>query len=243
MIAVIVLGFRLYVILIMILPKYYDENIANFDNLQIAGQDQDNFNGVEVSLNDENENDDCPICLGPFKESGFIKGTGVCDHVFHAKCLEDSLKKDSKCPVCRAVIKKKFGPCPDGYMYITARKDMHCTGYEDCGTIVIDYRLLGGVQGPQHPNPGVRYFSEMRQAYLPDNEAGKQVLKLLKKAWEMKLTFRVGTSLSSGRNNVITWNDIHHKTDPYGGPYGYPDATYFERVTADMHAMGVRLDE
>ena len=59
----------------------------------------------------------------------------------------------------------------------------------------------------------------------------------------MKLTFTVGTSLSSGRRNVITLNDIHHKTSSHGGPYGYPDATYLERVTADMHAFGVRLDE
>ena len=59
----------------------------------------------------------------------------------------------------------------------------------------------------------------------------------------MKLTFTVGTSLSSGERNVITWNDIHHKTSSHGGPYGYPDATYLERVTADMHALGVRLDD
>ena len=223
----------------------YDEQIANFkeENKQPARYYQDDFNGVEVLLNDENENDDCPICLGPFKESGSIKGTGACDHVFHAKCLEDSLKQDFKCPVCRAVIKKKLGPCPNGHMYITAHKDMHCAGYEDCGTIVIEYELKGGVQGPQHLNPGVRYYADSRVAYLPDNEAGKNVLKLLKKAWEMKLTFRVGTSLTTGDTNVITWNDIHHKTDPSYGPYGYPDATYLERVTADMHALGVRLDE
>ena len=89
------------------------------------------------------------------------------------------------------------------------------------------------------------YYPDGRIAYLPDNEAGKQVLKLLKKAWEMKLTFRVGTSLSTGAINVITWNDIHHKTRLQGGSanYGYPDATYLERVTEDMHALGVRLDE
>ena len=228
-------------------PLDYNEKIANFDeeSKQPAGQDQDSFNGVEVSLNNENEKDDCPICLGPFKESGPIKATGACDHVFHAQCLEDSLKQDFKCPVCRAVIKKKLGPCPNGHMYITGYKNMHCAGYENCGTIVINYELKGGVQGPQHPNPGVRYCADGRQAYLPDNEAGKEVLKLLKKAWEMKLTFRVGTSLSTGAANVITWNDIHHKTRRVGGSanYGYPDETYLERVTADMHALGVRLDE
>ena len=225
----------------------YDEKIANFneENKQPDGRYQDDFNGVEVSLSDENENDDCPICLGPFKENGPIKGTGACCHVFHAKCLEDSLKQDFKCAVCRAVIKKKLGPCPNGYMYITAHKDLHCAGYENCGTIVIRYALRGGVQGPQHPNPGVRFYPDQRTAFLPDNEAGKEVLKLLKKAWEMKLTFQIGTSISTGATNVITWNDIHHKTSLYGGSanYGYPDVTYLVRVTADMHALGVRLDE
>ena len=119
------------------------EMIANFDeeSEQPAGHDQDDFNGFEVALNDENENDDCPICLGPFKESGPIKATGACDHVFHAQCLEDSLKQDFKCPVCRAVIKKKLGPCPNGYMSIRANKNLHCAGYEKCGTIVIIYML------------------------------------------------------------------------------------------------------
>lgn len=53
----------------------------------------------------------------------------------------------------------------------------------------------------------------------------------------------MGTSLTSGANNVITWNDIHHKTSLFAGPYGYPDAGYLRRVTADMNAMGVRVEE
>ena len=120
---------------------------------------------------------------------------------------------------------------------------MHLAGYEDCGTIQIYYFLLGGIQGPQHGNPGARYFNDNRIAFLPDNEAGRRVLELFKKAWKMKLTFTVGTSLSTGQKDVVTWNDIHHKTSLNGGPYGYPDPTYLERVTADMHALGVRLDE
>ena len=53
----------------------------------------------------------------------------------------------------------------------------------------------------------------------------------------------MGRSLTSGEDNVITWNDIHHKTSLYGGPYGYPDAGYLGRVAADMAAMGVRVEE
>ena len=30
--------------------------------------------------------------------------------------------------------------------------------------------------------------------------------------------FTVGKSVTSGQENVVTWNDIHHKTSIYGGP-------------------------
>ena len=68
---------------------------------------------------------------------------------------------------------------------------------------------------------------------------------MLKKAWDMKLTFTVGTSLTTGAKDVITWNDIHHKTSRSGGisNYGYPDPNYLDRVTEDMEALGVTLDD
>ena len=220
----------------------HEETVANFDKKKKKSTGQ-SFNGVKVFLNDENKTNDCAVCLSPLKGNGPVKGTGVCEHVFHGKCLKDVLKKSHKCPVCRAVVVEKLGPCPDGYMYVRTCKTRHCAGYEDCGAIIVDYQLLGGIQGSQHENPGARYNGDYRMAYLPDNEAGRRVLELFKKAWKMKLTFTVGTSLSTGRRDVVTWNDIHHKTSLNGGPYGYPDPTYLERVTADMHALGVRLDE
>ena len=42
-----------------------------------------------------------------------------------------------------------------------------------------------------------------QHAYLPDNTEGNKVLELLKKAWVMKLTFTIGTSLRTGTENVI----------------------------------------
>ncbi len=57
--------------------------------------------------------------------------------------------------------------------------------------------------------------------YLPDNNEGNEVLGLLHRAFQQKLIFTVGTSTTSGLNNVVTWNDIHHKTNKYGGPERY----------------------
>lgn len=44
------------------------------------------------------------------------------------------------------------------------------------------------------------------------------MLTLFRKAFDQRLTFTIGTSMTTGRPNVITWNDIHHKTSCTGGP-------------------------
>ena len=195
-----------------------------------------------MQLDAENKNDECPICLQPMHQDGPLKGTNVCNHVFHSECLADSLKHDGKCPVCRAVIIKKLGPCPKGNMFVKTDPDLHCEGHVDCGTIKIKYIIPIGVQGSEHPNPGVEYPSNSREAFLPDNDEGRNVLELLKKAWKMRMTFKVGTSLTTGQSNVVTWNDIHHKTSTSRGPYGYPDAGYLRRITLDMNVMGINLN-
>lgn len=69
-----------------------------------------------------------------------------------------------------------------------------------------------------HPNPGKTYYGITRKAYLPDNKEGQEVLQLLRRAFNQKLIFTVGNSRTTGAEDVITWNDIHHKTSIYGGP-------------------------
>lgn len=73
----------------------------------------------------------------------------------------------------------------------------------------------------QHPNPGRHYSGIKRTAYLPDSKEGNEVLQLLKRAFDQKLIFTVGTSRTTGMENQVTWNDIHHKTSPTGGPERY----------------------
>ncbi|XP_033111760.1 probable E3 ubiquitin-protein ligase DTX3, partial [Anneissia japonica] len=92
-----------------------------------------------------------------------------------------------------------------------------------------------------HPNPGQSFQGAHRTAYLPNNPEGKDVAKLLRRAFDAKLVFTVGTSTTSGCSNVVTWNDIHHKTSVHGGPerYGYPDQTYLKRVKAELAAKGI----
>ena len=69
-----------------------------------------------------------------------------------------------------------------------------------------------------HPNPGTHYSGMQRTAYLPDNQEGNEVLKMLRKAFQHRLVFTIGESVTTGAKGVITWNDIHHKTNTLGGP-------------------------
>jgi len=67
------------------------------------------------------------------------------------------------------------------------------------------------------------------------------VLELLKKAFDRKLIFTIGRSVTTGHDNRIVWNGIHHKTNTSGGSayFGYPDPTYFDRVKLELAAKGV----
>ena len=69
----------------------------------------------------------------------------------------------------------------------------------------------------EHPNPGRTYDGASRRAYLPNSPEGQKVLELLERAFKLQLIFTVGQSSTSGRHNVVTWNDIHHKTSQSGG--------------------------
>jgi deltex-like protein len=78
-------------------------------------------------------------------------------------------------------------------------------------------------------------------AYLVDDPQGREVLALLQIAFDRRLTFTVGWSQTTGRDNQVVWSGI--RMDPYGGPmqHGYPDETYHARVKAELAEFGVTL--
>lgn len=73
----------------------------------------------------------------------------------------------------------------------------------------------------EHPNPGKIYKGINRSGYLPNNEKGRLIAKLLNVAFSRQLVFTIGRSRTTGHGGVITWNDIHHKTRMEGGPARY----------------------
>jgi deltex-like protein len=103
--------------------------------------------------------------------------------------------------------------------------------------------IASGIQGPEHPNPGRPYYAVgfPRVCYLPDTEKGRKVLKLLSIAFERRLIFTVGRSVTTGREDVVTWNEIHHKTEPgvSNTGHGFPDSGFLDRCLAELAAQGV----
>jgi deltex-like protein len=108
------------------------------------------------------------------------------------------------------------GKCPKGRMSVKFIK-REVKGYDCKGVFEIEYTIPKGKQGKEHPSPGVEYlFSpNPRTCYLPANTQGVKILIMQMQAWENRLTFDVGTSSSTGKDNRVIWN-FHQKTQNKG---------------------------
>lgn len=155
------------------------------------------------------------------------------DHFFHIECLSNYIqeKEGFKCPNCQTIYGLFLGSMPPGTFWVEVKDNMHCQGFPKDGTIIIHY----------HFDSGRNYSGTSRTCYLPNNEKGRDVLALLKIAFDRKLTFVIGTSVTTGQKNTVVWNGIHHKTSMSGGAtnFGYPDDNYFNRVEEELAAKGV----
>ena len=106
------------------------------------------------------------------------------DHYFHSECIARWLDEKGKCCHCQRRYAIETGNQP-----LTGRLNwsfikQSCSGFENYGTIRISFEFDGGIQGPEHYHPGQPYGSEYREAFLPNNEAGREALELTKIAWK-----------------------------------------------------------
>ena len=84
--------------------------------------------------------EECPICLD-FPGAGQLK-TLSCGHSFCRTCIAKSLGTRKACPVCgRTGWQPKKGKMSD-----KVDKNVKLIGYESCGTIVITYSFVPGIQ-------------------------------------------------------------------------------------------------
>ncbi|KAM3611201.1 uncharacterized protein V6R79_014853 [Siganus canaliculatus] len=188
----------------------------------------------------EGEDELCPICMEPTVKTE--KETLPCKHSFCRQCLKTAFAYKPVCPTCGKVYGALIGTQPDGGKMTVTTSPSSLPGYERYGTIIIQYHIPSGIQKEEHPNPGQPYEGLSRTAYLPDCPQGQRIKQLLQQAFTQRLVFTVGRSNTSGRSNVVTWNDIHHKTSTHGGPtkYGYPDPDYLRRVQDELTVKGIK---
>ncbi|XP_022899269.1 putative RING-H2 finger protein ATL21A [Olea europaea var. sylvestris] len=50
------------------------------------------------------ESNACPICLEGYRPEETVRCISVCKHGFHANCIEQWLRKNGTCPVCRTLV-------------------------------------------------------------------------------------------------------------------------------------------
>ncbi|CAF2756279.1 unnamed protein product [Rotaria sp. Silwood2] len=215
------------------------ESSMDIDDSQIPIQNS----SLQKSNTQTMESINCPICLD---DLGSLYATlPVCQHRFHTDCITQWLQSSGKqtCPTCGYL----YGPQPPHGQMTVGYILTPLPGFpiEQCSpneapTFEITYTIPSGIQGPLNPCPGQPYTGTVRKAYLPNNSEGKYVLQLLRRAFEDQHVFTIGKSTTTGTDNVVTWNDIHHKTNITGGSenFGYPDPTYLLRVRQELSDKG-----
>ncbi|KAK2854798.1 hypothetical protein Q7C36_006667 [Tachysurus vachellii] len=113
-------------------------------------------------------------------------------------------------------------------------------GYPKCDTIQINMEFEDGIQTENHPNPGQKYYGLKTVAYVPQNNEGMKVYRMLEVAFKHKLLFTVATT-STGEERV-TFSDIPLKTKESGGhdSFSYPDPEYLKTVTKILKSKGIK---
>lgn len=186
---------------------------------------------------DPSEREDCLICSDEYESEPANWKVLQCTHKLCTQCykqiqitrttMSGVTHTFTKCPFCMISSGVEIGTCPDGTMTISV-VPTPCQGYEPYNSISIQYCINND------------RYQLSRTAYLPNNDAGNEVLKLLQTAWDRRICFTIGTSATNGQEDVVVWN-IHHKTAQNGGveSHGYPDDTYMNRCKMELNAYGI----
>lgn len=109
---------------------------------KLKGQSGDSVVKNKHTTEDDNNVNNCPICLYKITEGRKLD----CTHEFCHKCLLQSVNKMGPCcPVCKHVFGMMVGNQPDGTMTTTINITP-LPGFTKCSTIVINYDIPRGIQ-------------------------------------------------------------------------------------------------
>ncbi|KAI6192411.1 E3 ubiquitin-protein ligase [Aphelenchoides bicaudatus] len=230
--------------------KTFDKKTIQEMHRQCLKDKQNEATSSKSSQMEDDRLEVCAVCLNDMLDDidnynedsdTAIVQTVQCLHKFHRFCLTEWFKNKTTCPVCTTPCLDIRGNQPVNGIMSCYDDFQDLPGFPNVGNIRIEYEFPHGVQTNEHPNPGVRYSGTARTCYLPNNQEGRAVRDMLRIAFDRRLVFTVGESLTTGRKNVITWNGIHHKTSRVGGParFGYPDPTYLQRVKEELALYGI----
>ncbi|XP_062605726.1 uncharacterized protein LOC134267540 isoform X2 [Saccostrea cucullata] len=196
----------------------------------------------------------CKICHGKIRKS---KTLYKCNHTFCTDCIEGQFRKyGPKCPQCGAMYSSStlskttseeaessprsqlmstvvHSSLPQGTMSHMTRRNMSVPGYEYCeGAIEIQFDIPSGkVLRKDRSSSCSAYTGVQHKAYLPNSAEGREILRLLKRAFEADLVFRVSS------RGTVEWC-ISHKTSVHG-LNGYPDSSYLRKVKDELSRRGV----
>jgi len=189
----------------------------------------------------------CSICLEDFdddskKRAFSFERCGALTHAFHEECVASWLDDGGgRCPVCRASLAVMTGTQPKRGTMTDIIVDSALPGFPyGSRTRRITYHFPPGTQGPEHPRPGLPYDGTTRTAFLPTPE-GDAAFRLLRVAFKRRLVFRVGQSITTGKDNTVVWAGIHHKTSTTHGAFGYPDPNYLPALLQELQDNGIFL--
>lgn len=180
---------------------------------------------------------DCEICDDAINESSSKWKRLRCGHELCNQCYKQIETTRTtmggiqhtftKCPLCGQTSGIEVGTCPDGQMTVSIM-ETPCAGYEKYQTIRIQYSVqCSGCQ-------------LNRTAFLPDNDEGNELLRLLRIAWDRRICFNIGKSATTGDENVLTWNIRHKTAQNYGVTSdGFPDATFMQRCKSELGSFGI----
>jgi deltex-like protein len=201
----------------------------------------------------------CCVCLYGFHDTDLaIRLTHCNGHYFHKDCnnsfaaieyekenpdegkletIGQYIEKNKICPICKYCYGLPVGGMPSGELQWT-RNTRDLAGYPGCGHFYLTFNFPSGIQGPNSYQPGQRYPADSRVAYLPDNKDGREILAMFQQAWDQKMLFTIGYSLTRQVDNVVMYNGIHMRTE-MTGTYGYPDPGYTTRVKEELAVKGI----
>lgn len=186
---------------------------------------------------------ECLVCFDSFGETGQDIVTTPCEHFFHRRCLLESLNHSTNCPICRKSVATPRGKCPRGTMSVNLTNAYTSVVGLTPQVIQIAYSIPSGTQATYHESPGQRFRGASRIAYLLNDAESRRLLQRLCFAFMHGLTFTVGTSLTSGAKNTVTWASIHHKTGLGGHSFSLPDPGYVLNCNEELDNLNVPPSE